>query len=76
MLLPCLMKASSVTEVTVSHFMTPHPNLQDTPLTHPDLILFTGHTVKMKENFQADYAITNQYELLERGNLSQADSSQ
>lgn len=60
----------------MSHFMAPHPNLQDTPLTHLDLILFMGHSVKMEENFQADYAITNQYELLERGNLSQANSSQ
>lgn len=60
----------------MSHFTTPHPNSQDTPFTHPDLILFVGHTVKMKENFQADYAITNRYELRERGNLSQANSSQ
>ena len=26
----------------------PHPDLQDTPSTNPDLVLFLGHIVKMK----------------------------
>lgn len=50
---------------------------KDTPLTHPDLVLFQGPTVKMKTwNYHADYAVTNQCNLPERENLSQGHSSQ
>lgn len=46
-------------------------------MTNPDLVLFVdGLSYKNeKGNFQADYAV-NYYELLERGNLPQAKSTQ
>lgn len=57
----------------MSLFVIPHPDLWDTSLTNPDLISFVeGSCCKDGEgNFQADYAVTIQYELLERGDCLQ-----
>lgn len=58
--------------------MIPRPDLWDTLLTNSDLILFVdgSYCKNEKGNFQAGYAITTQYELLEKGNLLQAKSDQ
>lgn len=54
------------------------PDLRDTPLTNPDLILFADawYCRMEKRNFHAGYIIATQYNLLERGNLPQAKSTQ
>ena len=65
-------------EVIMSHFVTLHPDLQDTTLTNPDLILFPdeSHYENEKGIFQAGYAVTIQYELLERDHLPRVKSIQ
>lgn len=64
-------------ELIMSHFVKPHPDLQDTPLTNSDLILCAdeSHYKNEKGIFQAGCAVTIQEELLESNNLPQAKSS-
>lgn len=60
-----------------SHFVTPRPGSRDTPLTNPDLLLFSDGPYRgnQKGDFQGGYAVTTLDDLLESGNLPPAESA-
>lgn len=60
------------------HFMSLHPDLQYVLLTNLDVILFVDGSYGKNGNqdLQADYTVTMQYVLLERGNLPYVKSIQ
>ena len=62
----------------MSLFVTLRSDLQDIPLTNPELILFVDGTSCRNDygNFQADYAITIQHEPLKRESLPRTGSAQ
>lgn len=78
LLLPYKGEPHDCEKVTVSLFVTLCSDLQDIPLTNPELILFVGGTYCRNDygNFQAGYAITIQHEPLEKESLSRAGSAQ
>lgn len=54
-------------ELITSQLMTLHPDLQEIPLRNPDLTIFVdGSPIQgINGKFQAGYAITDQFELIE-----------
>ena len=52
----------------MSHLVILCPDLWNTPLTNPGLILFVGrsHCKNAKGNFQAIYAVTTHFQILEK----------
>ena len=65
-------------EAITSHFVTQHPDLQETPLTNPDLIFLVDRSYCKNEkgNYQTARAVTTQHDLLERRSLTGARSAQ
>lgn len=58
--------------------LTPRPDLGDSPLTNQNLLWFVNGSYSRGEkgNLQAGCAIITEYDLLGKGNLSQAPSTQ